>query len=320
MILIVTNRQDQTADFLILELKKRKADYIRFNTEDFPQRVGILWEMKELGVDGYFNFPDRRIQFSEITSVWYRRPVSPVPCDSIEGEARNFVIIECLSTLEGIWRTLDCFWVSNPDNLRNAENKLYQLKQAIQVGFQVPQTIITNDPGISMSFYEKNGKDIIYKPIRKGHLDRGENQSVIFTNPINQEAANQLDKVIYAPSLFQKYVHKRIELRVTVIGNKVFAVSLDSQKIPEAIHDWRKAINEGIPHKLFLLPPEICNKCKTFVRNLGLQFGAIDMIITPEEQYVFLEINPNGQWAWIQQICPEIPLRESLADILIYGK
>ncbi len=320
MILIVTNRQDQTADFLILELKKRNAEFIRFNTEDFPQRITVTWELNELGVDGYFSFRNRRVRFREISSVWYRRPVTPVPSSSTEEEINNFVIVESLSTLEGLWKTLDCFWVSYPDNIRIAENKLFQLKQALLVGFQIPQTIVTNDPAASIAFYDKHLRDIVYKPLRKSRLNNGENQTIIFTNPIDKEAANQLNRVKFAPSLFQKYIHKWIELRVTVIGEKVFAISLDSQKNPKAIHDWRKAINDGIEQKPYLLPHEISNKCKNLVKNLGLEFGALDLIITPEEQYVFLEINPNGQWAWIQQLCPEIPMRETLADVLIYGK
>jgi hypothetical protein len=320
MILIVTNRQDQTADFLILELKKRKLDYMRFNTEDFPRHVRITWKLNKSAVDGCFVFPERIIRFDDVTSVWYRRPVDPVVNNLVDEEVVDFIKTESLWTLNGIWGTLDCFWVSKPNNIRRAENKLFQLQQAIQAGFEIPNTVITNDPETATLFYEEQDKDIVYKPIRKGRIKDGENQSFIFTNPIDRAAARQLARVRYAPSLLQKYVRKQIELRVTVIGENVFAVSLDSQKIPAAIHDWRRALNVGIPHKPFTLPVAIESKCKALVRNLELEFGAIDLIVTSDDQFVFLEINPNGQWAWIQQLCPEIHLRESLADILIHGK
>ncbi len=320
MILIVTNRQDQTADYLILELKKRNADYVRFNTEDFPQKVVIDWGISNQSVDGKFLINDRDINFSQIASIWYRRPVSPVLDCNLGKEEKNFVIAESLTTVDGIWKTLDCFWVSNPDNIRKAENKLHQLTQASQVGFNNPQTLVTNNPESSTLFYETHEKDIIYKPLRKGRLSRGENQSVIFTNPVDRDAAGCFQNVKNSPSLFQKYISKRLELRITVMGDKVFAVSIDSQKYPKAIHDWRKALHDGIPHNLFSLPSEIETKCKLLVKKLGLEFGAIDMIITPAERFIFLEINPNGQWAWIQQMCPELPLRETLADILEFGQ
>ncbi len=320
MILVVTNRQDQTADYLILELKKRKADYVRFNTEDFPEKVRIIWEAHRFGIDGFLVFSNRSIRFDEIKSVWYRRPVSPVLENGFGEDVKDFIRTECQWTLDGIWRTLDCFWVSKPENIQRAENKLFQLKKATQVGFEISPTIITNDPDAAVSFYEQQEKDIVYKPIRRGRIRRGDNKGVIFTNPVDQEMAEQLDLVQYAPSLLQKYVHKQIELRVTVIGEKVFAVSLDSQKMPTAVHDWRRALNDGLSHEPYLLPTEIENKCKLLVKKMGLEFGAIDLIMTPNNQFVFLEINPNGQWAWIQQICPEIPLRETLAEILINGK
>lgn len=320
MILIVTNRQDQTADYLILELKRRNVEYFRFNTEDFPKKVSVTWSIDNLGLNGYFDIANRRIQFDNINSIWYRRPVTPVPCESLDTDSRDFAIVESLSALDGIWKTLDCFWVSNPHNIRQAENKLLQLKQAVHFGFHIPQTVITNNPDASKLFYVEQDKDIIYKPLRKGRINRGEDQNVIFTNPIDVHAAAQFEKVKYAPSLFQKYIHKRLELRVTVIGENVYTVSIDSQKYPNAIHDWRRALHNNIPHKIFSLPHEIEHKCRVYVKSLGLKFGAIDMIVTHDEQFVFLEINPNGQWAWIQQMCPAIPLRESLANILINGK
>ena len=320
MILIVTNRQDQTADFLILELKNRKSDYVRFNTEDFPEKVLLTWKIEGGVINGYLTFPKRRIWLNEITSIWYRRPVSPLPASKIiDQESRNFVVEESHTALEGLWRTLASFWISNPDNIRLAENKLYQLKLATQVGFNVWPTIVTTDTISAKDFYQENGCDVIYKPLRKGRLVRGENQSFIFTNLIEHDAIGDFSNIKYAPCLLQKYIHKSAELRVTVIGDKVFAVSIESQKIPDAVHDWRRAQGDLV-HRLFELPYQVEEKCRNLVKKLGLEFGALDLIVTPDNEYVFVEINPNGQWAWIQQLCPEIPLRETLADLLIKGR
>ena len=319
MLLIVTNRQDQTADFLIIELKNRKADYIRFNTEDFPRSIIMKWNMKDGILDGYFTFPRRRIYLNEITSIWYRRPVSPTPNPDInDEEAQSFVVEESRAGLEGLWRTLSCFWVSNPDNIRVAENKLYQLKIATQVGFNIWPTLVTNDATAASDFYHKHSGDVVYKPLRKGRLIKEGKLNLIFTNLVSLDAANKFDSIKYAPSLLQKYIHKSIELRVTVIGQKVFAVAIESQSIPDSIHDWRRAQN-NLPHKPFALPIDVEDKCKSLVKKLGLEFGAIDLIITPDNEFVFVEINPNGQWAWIQQLHPEIPMRETLADLLIRG-
>lgn len=322
MIIIVTNRQDHTADFLILELQKRLADYVRFNTEDFPQRVQVTWQAGGSELDGRFSFPKTEVDFKDIQSVWYRRPVPPIPCGDIDDDpvAYEFALAESQAALDGIWRSLDCFWVSHPDNLRRAEFKLYQLKVAAQVGFRVWPTIVTNNPEIAQAFYYAQEEKIVYKPLRRGRLVRDESVSLIYTNPIGSVEAEEFDRVAYAPSLLQRYVPKRVEIRVTVIGTKVFAVEIHSQEHTDSRYDWRRGDTAQLHHEPHLLPPEVKSKCAALVETLGLAFGAIDLILTPEGEYVFLEINPNGQWAWIQQLRPEIPLRETLADLLIRGK
>jgi len=321
MIIIVTNRQDHTADFLILELQKRQIDYVRFNTEDFPQHVQITWHIDGAGFGGHFSFPRTRVEFKDVRSVWYRRPVPPIPSPEIDDPvAREFVLAESQAAIDGLWRNLDCFWVSHPDNLRKAELKLYQLKIAKQVGFQLWPTILTNNPEMAQAFYHSQGSKVIYKPLRRGRIVRGETVSLIYTNLIDTTKVERLDRVAYAPSLLQKYIPKRVELRVTVIGSKVFAVELHSQDHTDSQHDWRRGNTARLHHELHVLPTEVESKCIALVQSLGLAFGAIDLILTPESKYVFLEINPNGQWAWIQQLCPEIPLRETLADLLISGE
>lgn len=320
MIIIVTNRQDHTADFLILELQERQADYVRFNTEDFPQRVQVVWQIDAMGFGGFFSFPKDRVDFKDIRSIWYRRPVPPVPSPKIDDPvAHEFALAESQASLDGLWRSLDCFWVSHPDNLRRAEFKLYQLKVAAQVEFRLWPTLLTNNPETAQTFYHTQDGKVIYKPLRRGRLVRGETVSLIYTNPIGPLEAQSLERVVYAPSLFQRYVPKHIEVRVTVIGSKVFAVEIHSQEQVDSQHDWRRGDTARLRHELHSLPPEVESKCVALVRALGLAFGTIDLVLTPEGEYVFLEINPNGQWAWIQQLCPEIPLRETLAELLTSG-
>jgi glutathione synthase/RimK-type ligase-like ATP-grasp enzyme len=118
----------------------------------------------------------------------------------------------------------------------------------------------------------------------------------------------------------QEYVPKKVELRVTVIGSKTFAVEIHSQEHMDSKHDWRRGDPLQLRHKLVSLPSDVEAHCIELVSTMGLAFSAIDLIRTPEDKYIFLEINPNGQWAWIQQVLPEVPLRETLADLLINGQ
>lgn len=321
MIVIVTNREDYTADYLILELQRRQIDYVRFNVEDFPQHARIAWSLRGGKLDGYFEFPKRRVDFSEIKSIWYRRPVPPVPSSGITDSTNfEFAATESQAALDGLWRSLDCFWVSHPDNLRRAEIKLYQLKVATGLGFEIPATIVTNDPTEARSFYQDQVGSVIYKPLQRSRLIRGDDVSLIYSNPVGPQDFESLDRVLYAPVLLQKYVPKDVEIRATVIGGQVLTVEIHSQDIPESRHDWRRGDTASLRHQAHQLPKDTEAKCVTLVDTLGLAFGAIDLIKTPDGEYVFLEINPNGQWAWIQQLCPEIPLRETLVDLLVRGR
>jgi hypothetical protein len=316
MILIISNKQDYTADYLLLELQRRQVDYIRFNTEDFPGKVQVVWKMNNSHLNGYFRFPSSRVNFDEIKSIWYRRPAYPILQGIKEAATEKFIIDESVSTLEGIWRCLKCYWVSNPDSIRKAEFKLYQLNVAQQIGFKIPSTLLTNIPSAASDFYNIQ-EEIIYKPISIGRLERNDTIGLIFTNPVDAAKAKRFSNVRHSPALFQKLIHKALDIRVNVIGNKVFAVEIHSQKDSQTKYDWRRGEISKIKHKLHILPSDIENLCYKLVRDLNLEFGAIDLVLTPDGEYIFLEINPNGQWAWIQQLCPDILLREALADLLI---
>ncbi|MEW5987915.1 MAG: MvdC/MvdD family ATP grasp protein [Chloroflexota bacterium] len=320
MILIVTNKQDYTADFLILELRRRGVDYVRFNTEDFPQAVDLLIEIDNGGLAGQLRIYNRSVALGEIHSIWYRRPLPSESAKQLmDPGARELVITESRETLEGLWRTMPCFWISHPDSIRTAESKLLQLKTASLLGFTIPRTLVTNSPHAAESFYNRNAGQVVYKPQRYGRVIRGDTVSLIYTNLIEEYHVEHFAAVQLAPVLFQPYVPKMVEVRVVVVGDRAFAVELRSQEILAARHDWRRVDPSELPHVVHELPSEVEAKCINLLRVLRLAFGAIDFILTPEGEYIFLEINPNGQWAWIQQMCPDVHIREALVDLLISG-
>jgi glutathione synthase/RimK-type ligase-like ATP-grasp enzyme len=317
MILIVTNKRDLTADYLILELKKRHHDFFRFNTEDFPQKIQITWKHINRENDISFSVRNRRFTSDDIGSTWFRRPISPTPDTSIiKSEYKDFVVEESTYFLEGIWKTLSTFWVSKPENIRKAESKLLQIRIASQIGLTIPETIISNIPS-DISEFSSNHKDIIYKPMKCGRITYPDQEKHIFTNKVTKEQIEKLHTVSLSPSIFQVNIPKIFDIRVTVIGKKVFAAEIHSQENQETKIDWRRNSGKELIHKIHYLPEELSRNCIKLVEELGLEFGALDFVLTPKGEYYFLEINPNGQWAWIQQLCPDLLLRESLADLLI---
>lgn len=318
MILIVTNREDYTADFAILEMQRRGIPYTRFNTEDFPQSVKVTARFGKSGIEGYFSTPKANVHFDEIESVWFRRPVLPVPASEIEHPpAREFSMIESVACIEALWRTLDCFWVSKPDRIRAAESKLLQLTVASELGFSIPRTLVTCEPSEARAFFESTDK-LVYKPLRQGRIKHGDKTTLIFTSVVTDSHAAQFDRVKYTPCLFQEYVPKRVEIRITVFGARVFATEIHSQADERGVDDWRRSEPFTLPYRTHALPTEVEGTCVRLLERLDLGFGAIDMILTPKGEYVFLEINPNGQWAWIEQRTG-VALSRSLVDLLVEG-
>jgi glutathione synthase/RimK-type ligase-like ATP-grasp enzyme len=124
--------------------------------------------------------------------------------------------------------------------------------------------------------------------------------------------------VKYSPTFFQEYVPKELEIRITVVGDKVFPIAIHSQKNVLTVDDWRRDQKGDLKYSHHELPPNVEDKCRRLLKEFGLQFGAIDMILTPKRDYYFLEINPNGQWAWIEEVS-SLPMAATLIDLLTNG-
>jgi glutathione synthase/RimK-type ligase-like ATP-grasp enzyme len=300
VILIVTNRRDYTADYVILEMQRCRVSYFRLNTEDVPQTVGVT----------------RRIGFDDIRSVWFRRPVAPVPSwDLKEATVREFCVTETLVCLESLWRSLDAFWISRPDSIRAAESKPLQLAVASRLGFSIPLTVVTSDPREACQMFDRVGQ-IVYKPLRRARLRYGDRSAVVFTSVVSAEHAAQFDKVQYAPCLLQEYVPKVADIRVTIFGQEVFATEIQCHSEIGRHGDWRRCPPQDLSFRPHNLPATVESRCVALVEAFNLRFGAIDLILAPDGRYIFLEINPNGQWAWIQQ-CTGTPMTRSLIDLLV---
>ncbi len=137
-----------------------------------------------------------------------------------------------------------------------------------------------------------------------------------FKSKIEKDDIEKLKLSNSFPSKYQANIKKSFDIRVTIIGNKIFPVEIHSQNHASSKIDWRKTENLEIPHYKHKLPRDIEEKCLTLLKKFGLEFGAIDLILATDNNYYFLEINPNGQWAWIEERVG-YKLTEALVDLLI---
>jgi len=313
VVLVVTNRDDLTADWLILELRERGASFVRFNTEDYPGRVSISWTPSG---GSCLRLPEGDVRSDEVTSVWFRRPLPPAVPDDVDEDIRSWAANEAQEALDGVWRTLDARWVNHPDANYLAGCKPEQLTRAHRAGFEIPPTLLTNDAIRLRDFEREFGPALICKAVYEGWVPSASGDRAFWTTEFNLDEDDSLEDLSAEPYLFQARISKAHDIRVTVIGNRVFAVGIGSQATPESELDWRRGDVDELDHWVEELPEQIGQQCLEFVRSYGLAFGAIDLARRVDGGYTFFELNPNGQWAWIEQRTG-LPLRAHLVDLLL---
>lgn len=324
MLLIVSNSNDFTADFLEGEIRKQGLPLVRFDTDTFPVSTSILLRNSgDVSENSIVLDSGQKVPLGDITSVWWRRPerIGEKVLEKIKDErVRKFTRYQMESTFEELSAVLgdELCWVNHPDKNRFANSKLVQLRIAAQQGFKTPNTILSNDPMEVQDFFVRNAGNVVYKTIKRPAFIFGDQMVGFYTSPVSAEDVSQSKSIRIAPVFLQETIKKKLELRVTVVGQHVVAASIDSQSAKEGLVDWRRLSTEVGQWSPFTLDSVTEKKCLELTRELGLRFGAIDLAITPQDEIVFFEINPNGQWAWLE-IGSGIPISKFFIE-LFYGR
>ncbi|MGY1632604.1 MvdC/MvdD family ATP grasp protein [Geodermatophilus sp. SYSU D01186] len=318
--LVITNDHDEHADAVIEELDRRAVPVFRFHPEEFTDAASISMEICNGRIDGEIRNARQRVAFHDICAAWYRRSralFAPLPSlNVLYGDVENFVRVQSSATLSGLYAGLQTLWVGQPSKLRQAEVKAVQLAEAGKAGLTTPQTLISNDPERATAFIEAlGGVDCALKPLIATRVDGEEGARLPLTTILPRGHA--LDSVALSPSVFQPYIEKAYELRCVVMGEKIFTAKLDSQGCESTRMDWRAgALEEEEPdYEVFDLPERVQAGLHRLMRSFDINFASIDMIVTPAGEFVFLDLNPNGQWLWLEEELG-LPLVAGMADLL----
>jgi hypothetical protein len=321
-VLIVTEPLDAHADFVISELDKRDVPVFRFHTEDFPagsqisiSGAGTVWSAQ-------IRTPLRSLHLQDVRAAWLRRPGAPVVDSALRPESREFAVQQARSTLTALYALIGDRWLSHPEAMRAADDKVTQLRRAAAAGLAVPDTLIGNDVDRVTGFHHGNvrsGRGTAVKSLwLRTPVSYDGGLRVPLTARWPQDAEPDLvDTIGLTPAVFQEYVPKQREIRAVVIGGRVFAASVDSQSIPAARHDVRGAGKQA-GYEPYDLPGDVRGALLEMVRGLGLRFCSADLVLTPDGRHVFLDLNPNGQWLWLE-LEAGLPLSAAMADLLAAG-
>lgn len=310
-VLVVTQVDDSTADTVIGQLNKRGVPVVRFDSADFPRQLALAARVGgERGLRGAMRTPSSTVDLAGVRALYYRRP-SQFRFDHLDGQDRRFASLQARYGFGGVLANLPgCRYVNHPHAIADAEFKPAQLAAAVELGFTVPDTLITNDLDQSRAFAAAHPEGIVYKPLRHTSYQREGAPHAVWVAPVE---SGELDESVAGTAhLYQAKVDKAADLRVTVIGDRVFCVRIDSGS-----QDWRYDY-EAHTYRVLAPPPGLDTLLTGFLRRFGLVFGCFDLALRRDGEPVFLECNPNGQWAWLED-ATGLPMAAALADLLARG-
>jgi glutathione synthase/RimK-type ligase-like ATP-grasp enzyme len=323
-VLIITHSGDnESVESVARAVCERGGRAVRLDTDRFPSEVRLAARYGGEG-EGRVTFAtgavgEDEIDLNEVGAVWHRRlsVAARVPRE-MDAQLRAASVGESRAALLGVLAGLAAFRVDPEAAIRRAEQKPLQLRAARELGLAVPRTLVTNDPSAVREFYAACGGRVIAKMLSSFAVyDREGRESVVFTNPVGPEDLEDLSGLSLCPMTFQERVEKQLELRATVVGRRVFTASIDSQASARAAHDWRRdgarLADEWRPYRL---PPETEAGLLALMDYFGLNYGAADFILTPDGRHVFLELNPSGEFFWLEH-GPGLDISGALADVLL---
>jgi hypothetical protein len=319
MLLIVTEQRDLTADYLVLRMRERGIPFLRLNTEDFGRafRLTILVDSNE--AVGLVHCADgQAARTDEITGAYIRRPGEPSPAEDVDAEHREFASRELIETLRSFWTLIpDARWLNPPSALHSAAIKTRQLIAARRCGFTIPPTCLSDHQESIGEFARRWHGPLITKAVKSGFVRIDGEYRLAATTRLPSNFPADLADYAAIPATYQPEIRKAHDLRVTVVDDHVFAAAIYSQESAATSVDWRVDIPGGseLRQELVELEPDVTEACRMVTRTLGLRYSAIDLIRAEDGGVVFLEVNPNGEWMWLEDMCG-FPLRDTIIDAL----
>jgi glutathione synthase/RimK-type ligase-like ATP-grasp enzyme len=260
------------------------------------------------------------IGLETIRTIWYRKPeeitISNLPVPIEYGPYSQTALKGHTALLRTYFR--NALWVSDYYAIQRASNKEWQMEVAHRLGFNVPETTITSDPHAAKNFVDKH-KTVIVKSMAYMFPSIGNVPHFFYAKRVEHSDSIDLRKLFLAPAIFQQAIEVVADLRITVIGNKVFAAKIvaDSREDTPSVRDWRiNYTDQGSSFEVYnKLHRDLRDKCRLLVKGMNLMYGAIDLVIDTSGKIWFLEINPNGQWAFVEDDTGQ-PMGQALADLL----
>lgn len=311
MILLVSHGRDEHLAPVRAELRRLGARSALLDLSRYPAGGRVTLQLGAGRFRARLDTEDGPVRAEDIAAVWWRRPQALVADPAMAREShRRFAVRETSATLAGLWQSLPVRWVNHPLRSRAAERKPWQLWQAERAGLAVPRTCITNDPAAARAFLgELAPAPVIYKGLTASPELWRE------TRRVGAAERRLLALLRHAPVIFQEQV-PGTDLRVTAVGGELFAAEIDAGG--SAYPDDFRVDPAAARVRAARLPAAVGRGLRRLLGALGLDYAAVDLRRTPRGEVLFLEVNPGGQWLFVEERTGQ-PIARQLARTLALG-
>ena len=318
VVVILTHAADHfTVDRVADALSRRGARPFRLDTDRFPLESRLAARLERGGSRHRVWDRDAALDASEVRAVWSRHVWEPRIADDLDPEFRDACARESTAALLGFFDGLrQARWINDLASAREAENKLLQLRVADDAGLRIPKTLVTNDPRQLRDFFAELGGSVVAKMLTPLSTSMGKPSRFVYTSEVRAEDVADAESLRQCPMVFQERLAKRSELRIAFVDGRLFAASVDASASLEGQVDWRRASPEECRFRAADVPDAVSAKLVALMKSLGLLFGAIDLVVTPEGEHVFLEVNPFGEWGMLERDAA-LPISDAIAQALL---
>jgi glutathione synthase/RimK-type ligase-like ATP-grasp enzyme len=308
VILVLSHSADDHAVGVLDALDRAGHPAVLMDTSQFPVRASLTQRF-EGGCCTYQFAPDGdQIDLAACRVGWWRRPQPFSLHPGISPDVVSFTYSECNEAMTGLWAALDLIWVNPPQLDEVAHHKPYQLAAATAVGLPIPRTLITNSPDEAHKLITELGPEhTVYKTFLASEQCWRE------TRIVRPGEVEMLDFLRLAPAIFQEYIPAVADIRATVVGSKIFSAAIYAAKGGYHL-DYRMDMR-GATFEPTHLSPETEQAVFALMKRLGLVFGAVDLRRTRNRGDIFLEINPAGEWRFIEERTGQ-PITRAVAELL----
>jgi len=302
LLLILTDQFDTHADRVISELDNLKTPYYRFNLDVESLKKSYITFKN--GVWSIFN-GESSVSNNLVSCVWLRRPFVEMTLEEYNVDDHNFKIWknEWNKTLSGLFLDLkNIIWMNDIRKTFPAENKYLQMQVAEKIDLPYPKTIVSNNKEEILAF-SANFAKVVLKLMSQEFYKTGENEyKGIYVNVVGEDDFKDFKEASENPIVIQEYIEKDYEVRYVVVGEKHYVCKIESQKSEVANVDWRRYDIPNTPHIVIDPPAAVREKVCLLMNALDITYGALDFIVTKNDEWIFLEVNSMGQWLWIEDL------------------